>query len=187
MVPMENPRTSASPHQGEHASKHPDGRRMVKVLSDERRRQMILEAFGPEANISKIAREYGINRNTLHEHINRAVRDAEGQWREAEAEASFRRKIWELTRQVRTVRSWRPIRCLRAAIETAYRLGPYSTQEAASLYAAPRHVETYLRPQGGAIGRFRPRPDEAMRDTANGLRRITLLRRWVNRIQASPR
>jgi transposase-like protein len=56
---------------------------MVKVLSEQRRRQMILEAFGPEANISKIARQYGMNRNTLHEHINRAVRDPEGQWREA--------------------------------------------------------------------------------------------------------
>jgi transposase-like protein len=51
---------------------------MVKVLSEQRRRQMILEAFGPEANISKIARQYGMNRNTLHEHINRAVRDPEG-------------------------------------------------------------------------------------------------------------
>jgi transposase-like protein len=71
---------------------------MVKVLSDERRRQMVLEAFGPEANISKIARQYGISRNTLHERINRAVRDPEGQWREAEAEASFRRKVYEMTR-----------------------------------------------------------------------------------------
>jgi transposase-like protein len=48
---------------------------MVKVLSDEKRRQMILDAFDPEANISKIARQYGISRNTLHEHINRAVQD----------------------------------------------------------------------------------------------------------------
>ena len=71
---------------------------MLKVLSDERRRQMILEAFGPEANISRIAREYGINRNTLHEHINRAVRDPAGQWRDAEAEASFRRKVYEMMR-----------------------------------------------------------------------------------------
>ena len=71
---------------------------MVKVLSDQRRRQMILEAFGPEANISKIARQYGINRNTLHEHINRAVRDPERRWRDAEEEASFRRKVYEMTR-----------------------------------------------------------------------------------------
>ena len=71
---------------------------MVKVLSDEKRRQMILEAFGTESNISKIAREYGINRNTLRERINRAVRDPEGQWREAQEEASFRRKVYDMTR-----------------------------------------------------------------------------------------
>jgi transposase-like protein len=71
---------------------------VVKVLTDEKRRQMILEAFGPESNISKIARQYGINRNTLHEHINRAVRDPEGRWREAQEEANFRRKVYELLR-----------------------------------------------------------------------------------------
>ena len=59
---------------------------------------MILEAFGPEPKISKIARRYGIRRNTLHEHMNRAVRDPEGQWREAEAKAAFRRKVYELLR-----------------------------------------------------------------------------------------
>jgi transposase-like protein len=37
---------------------------------------MILEAFGPEANISKIARQYGINRNTLHEHVKQRLREA---------------------------------------------------------------------------------------------------------------
>jgi transposase-like protein len=71
---------------------------MVKVLSDERRRQMILDALSPGANISRIARAYGIHRNTLHEHVNRAVRDSEEQWREAEEEASFRRKVYELLR-----------------------------------------------------------------------------------------
>jgi transposase-like protein len=68
---------------------------MVKVLSDEKRRRMILEAFGPDANISRIARTYGISRNTLHKHINRAVRDPEGQWRDAEEEAAFRRKVYD--------------------------------------------------------------------------------------------
>jgi transposase-like protein len=71
---------------------------MVKRLSDERRRQMILDALKPRARIAKVAEEYGINRNTLYEHYNRAVRNPEGQWREAEAEASFRRKVYDLTR-----------------------------------------------------------------------------------------
>jgi transposase-like protein len=39
---------------------------------------MILEALSPGANTSRIARAYGIHRNTVHEYINRAVRDAEG-------------------------------------------------------------------------------------------------------------
>ena len=71
---------------------------MAKVLSDQDRRQMILRGLSPGANTSRIARAYRIHRNTLHEHINRAVRDPEGQWKEAEAEAACRRKIYEMTR-----------------------------------------------------------------------------------------
>jgi transposase-like protein len=71
---------------------------MTKVLTDQDRRRMILDVLSPGANISRIARAYGIHRNTLHEHINRAVKDPEGRWRDAEAEASFRRKVWELVR-----------------------------------------------------------------------------------------
>jgi transposase-like protein len=67
-------------------------------LSDERRRQMILDSLEPGARIAKVAEDYGINRNTLYEHYNRAVRNPERQWREAEAEAAFRRKVWELVR-----------------------------------------------------------------------------------------
>jgi transposase-like protein len=71
---------------------------MTKVLTDQDRRQMILDALSPGANISRIARTYGIHRNTLHEHINRAVEDPEGKWRDTEAEANFRRKVYEMTR-----------------------------------------------------------------------------------------
>jgi transposase-like protein len=74
------------------------GGAVVKALTDERRRQMIIDAVSPGANISKLAKEYGVHRNTLHEHINRAVKDPEGQWRDAEAEASFRRKVYEMMR-----------------------------------------------------------------------------------------
>jgi transposase-like protein len=71
---------------------------VYKKLSDERRRQMILDALKPRARIAKVAEEYGISRNTLYAHYNRAVGDPERQWREAEAEASFRRKVYEMTR-----------------------------------------------------------------------------------------
>ena len=82
-----------------HASKRPEGRRkMVKVLSDERRRQMILEVLTPGESVSKVAERYGIHRNTLYEHVNRAVKDPEGQWRRAQEETAFRRRVYELLR-----------------------------------------------------------------------------------------
>jgi transposase-like protein len=71
---------------------------VYKVLTDEDRRRLILEAIGPNANISKIAREYGINRSTVHKHVNRAVKDPDRTMRDAEAEADFRRKAYEMTR-----------------------------------------------------------------------------------------
>jgi transposase-like protein len=71
---------------------------MTNVLSDEERRNMILKAIKPGAKISEIAAEYGINRNTLYAHYNRAIRDPEGQWRRAQAEADFRRQVYEMTR-----------------------------------------------------------------------------------------
>ena len=64
------------------------------MLTDQDRRQMILDALSPGANTSRIARTYGIRRNTVHEHTNRAVKDPEGQWRES----NFRRKAYEMTR-----------------------------------------------------------------------------------------
>jgi transposase-like protein len=98
MVPTENPRTRTLPigRACYRASKHPDKRRRMVRLSDERRRQMILDALKPGARIAKVAEDYGLNRNTVYEHPNRAVRDPEGQWRAAEA--SFRRKVYEMTR-----------------------------------------------------------------------------------------
>jgi transposase-like protein len=71
---------------------------MTKVLTDQDRRRMILDVLSPGTNTSRIARTYGIHRNTVHEHVNRAVRDPEGRWRDAEAEAAFRRKVYEMTR-----------------------------------------------------------------------------------------
>jgi transposase-like protein len=71
---------------------------MVKVLSDERRRQMILDVLTPGASVKEVAERNGINRNTLYDHINRVVRNPEGQWKRAQAEAEFRRRVYEMTR-----------------------------------------------------------------------------------------
>jgi len=73
-------------------------KRGMAAREDHDRRRMILDALSPGANTSRIARAHGIHRNTLHEHITRAVRDPEGQWRRVQEEASFRRKVYELLR-----------------------------------------------------------------------------------------
>lgn len=62
------------------------------------RRQIILEALLPDANLSKIARDYDINRSTLYELIEHAVTNPKAKMLEAEAEAEFRRRVWELVR-----------------------------------------------------------------------------------------
>jgi transposase-like protein len=72
---------------------------VYKKLSDEDRRRMIVRALGPDAaNMTRIAQSYGITRRTLYSHVYRATKDPEGKWREAQEEASFRRKVYELTR-----------------------------------------------------------------------------------------
>ncbi len=69
-----------------------------KRLDPDERRRIILEALKPDADISALARKHGLQRGTIYGHLNRVMRDPKGQWREAEAEAAFRRKVWELVR-----------------------------------------------------------------------------------------
>jgi transposase-like protein len=68
------------------------------VLTDDERHSMILEAIKPGAKIAEIAARYGVSRNAVYGNYLRAVRDPEGQWRRAQAEAEFRRKVYEMTR-----------------------------------------------------------------------------------------
>jgi hypothetical protein len=42
---------------------------MKKSLSNEERRQIILEALQPNANLSKMAREHGTHRNTIYDYF----------------------------------------------------------------------------------------------------------------------
>jgi transposase-like protein len=67
-------------------------------LSPEERRSLILAAVKPGANVTNVARQFGVTRNAVYDHYNRAARDPEGQWREAQAEADFRRKVYEMLR-----------------------------------------------------------------------------------------
>jgi transposase-like protein len=73
-------------------------KRVSYSLPLERRHEIILAALTPGANLSKIARDYGIHRNTLYEYLEVALDKPEQRMHDAEAEAAFRRKVWELVR-----------------------------------------------------------------------------------------
>lgn len=62
------------------------------------RRRVILEALQPGANLSKISRDYDLHRNTLYDLIENACTNPKEKLQDAEDEAAFRRRVWELVR-----------------------------------------------------------------------------------------
>jgi len=62
------------------------------------RKEIILKALTPGANISHIAREHGISRQSVYAYLEWVTDDPEGRLRQAEDEVEFRRKVWELVR-----------------------------------------------------------------------------------------
>lgn len=69
-----------------------------KRLSAEERQQIILESLRPGANLTQIAKEHGINRNTIYKYHRYSLRDPHQLMLDAEAEAAFRRQVWEMVR-----------------------------------------------------------------------------------------
>jgi transposase-like protein len=69
-----------------------------KRLTKEHRRQIILEALEPGVNLSKIARDHEIHRQTLYDYLRFTLDDPKQRMHDAEAEAAFRRKVWDLVR-----------------------------------------------------------------------------------------
>ena len=61
---------------------------MVKVLSDDERRQMILETLEDDSNITEIAKRYGVNRRNIYHHLERVFRDPKQKMLDAKAEAA---------------------------------------------------------------------------------------------------
>jgi transposase-like protein len=51
-----------------------------------------------DANMSEIARRFGISRGRLYQLLNSAMTDPKGKLREAEKEAAFRREVLRLAR-----------------------------------------------------------------------------------------
>ena len=67
-------------------------------LSNEERRDVILKALQPGSNITQIACEHGITRFAIYQYFRHALDDPKQRLQDAEAEAAFRRKVWELVR-----------------------------------------------------------------------------------------
>jgi transposase-like protein len=67
-------------------------------LTPEQRRAVVMAALEPNANISEIARRYGIRRQRVYQLLEDVLRDPKGKLMEAEREAQFRRRVWELSR-----------------------------------------------------------------------------------------
>lgn len=76
----------------------PEARKAGYNLSSEDRRQVILRALAPEANITALAREYGVTRKAIYKLLGNAMRDPKHKMHDAEDEAAFRRRVWELVR-----------------------------------------------------------------------------------------
>jgi transposase-like protein len=71
---------------------------MNSKLTPEERRAVVMEALQPNANISEIARCYSIRRQRVYQLLEDALLDPKGKLMEAEREAQFRRRVWELSR-----------------------------------------------------------------------------------------
>jgi len=77
-------------------STHPEA--YMAKLSNEERRDVILKALQPGSNITQIAREHGLTRRAIYNYFKYVLDDPKQRLQDAEAEAAFRRKVWELVR-----------------------------------------------------------------------------------------
>jgi transposase-like protein len=64
-------------------------------LTKEERHNVILKALEPGVNISELAREHGLNRNTIYGLIRPAVKNPHKRLQEAEEEVRFLRQVCE--------------------------------------------------------------------------------------------
>ena len=69
---------------------------MSSKLTPDERRAVVMAALEPNANISEIARRYGIRRQRVYQLLEDAMLDPKEKLREAEREVAFRRRVQEL-------------------------------------------------------------------------------------------
>lgn len=67
------------------------------TLTTGERRELVLAALKPDANKSKLCREYGVPRMTLYRYLAEATEDPERSENEAHKELIFRRQVVYLT------------------------------------------------------------------------------------------
>jgi transposase-like protein len=67
-------------------------------LTPDEKQALVLAALEPDANISEIARRYGIRRQRIYQLLEHCLTDPRSKLREAEREVAFRRRVLELTR-----------------------------------------------------------------------------------------
>jgi len=65
-------------------------------LSEDERRNLVLEALAPGVHKTELARKYGISRARLYQILDEERTDAEVKLRRAEEEAAYRRLVLEL-------------------------------------------------------------------------------------------
>ena len=71
---------------------------MTRKLIPDEQRAIVMGVLEPNANISGIARRYGISRQRIYQLLENAIIDSQEKLREAEQEVEFRRRVLELTR-----------------------------------------------------------------------------------------
>ena len=69
---------------------------MSSKLTPDERRAVVMAALEPNANISEIARRYGVRRQRVYQLLEDAMIDPKEKLWEAEREVAFRRRVKEL-------------------------------------------------------------------------------------------
>ena len=69
---------------------------MRSKLTPDDRRAIVLAALDHNANITELARRYGVSRARIYQLLESAVIDPRGKLYEAQREAEFRRRVKEL-------------------------------------------------------------------------------------------
>ena len=68
----------------------------MRKLNPDERRAIVLAALQTNANLSELARRYGISRQRVYQLLKDAMIDPRGKLLEAERETEFRRRVQEL-------------------------------------------------------------------------------------------